>query len=305
MRSSTKVKPINLSVVLEWGGLGDQICRLPAIKKMVSNPHVFIKLHCPSYFLDFAKEMLKDIPQIEFLTLSDPKLPFGMDFNPDKLSSLAIHLVHHAYMFLLGELPDDASYLKAPLGPRVQEGDYVIITTGFTAKVREWDPSSVNAVVNWCLDNQYIPIFLGSKEIKHNDVENINATFSNEIQWDQGKDLRGQTSLMEALHLMQYAKAVVGVDNGLLHLAGMTDVPIIAGYTSVLAKHRMPIRNNIIGYNVTTVEPDNCYGCQSLIKFDFNHDFRICYHGDYTCTKELTSNKWIRALEFVLKGTHA
>lgn len=291
--------------MLEWGGLGDNICRLPAIRYAIrQSPHLTLKLHCPAYFKEFAQAALEGVERIEFATLGEPYGTYGVDFNPAKLSSMGLHLIHHAYLSLIGEIPDDASYIKMPIGPREQSGDYVIITTGYTANVREWAPSSVNATVNWCLDNGYIPIFLGAKEAKHNDNENIRATFSDEIQWDQGKDLRGKTTLLEALHLMQHAKAVVGVDNGLLHLAGMTDTPIIAGYTSALAKHRMPIRNNIMGYKVTTVEPDSCYGCQSLMKFEFQQDFRVCYHADLKCVKELTADKWVRALNFVLKGSH-
>jgi ADP-heptose:LPS heptosyltransferase len=77
-------------------------------------------------------------------------------------------------------------------------------------------------------------------------------------------DLRDASPLLESLKIINYAKFIVGVDNGLFHLAGLTQTPIVAGYTTVAPELRMPYRNNKLGWNVGPCVPQSEWRfCQS------------------------------------------
>ena len=95
------------------------------------------------------------------------------------------------------------------------------------------------------------------------------------------------------------AEVVVGLDNGLLHLAACTPVKIVAGYTTVKPAHRMPYRVGELGYKVWPVVPDlalKCRYCQSKAGFVYKFDFRSCYYGDYECTINLSADKYIKKI---------
>jgi ADP-heptose:LPS heptosyltransferase len=99
------------------------------------------------------------------------------------------------------------------------------------------------------------------------------------------------------------AKTIVGVDNGLLHVAGCTNIPIVGGYTSVDPEHRMPYRNNIMGWNYYPVvppesEPEKFF--QSRYDFIMEHDYRKSYLGNDSLIKSLTPELYINELEKIL-----
>ncbi len=108
---------------------------------------------------------------------------------------------------------------------------------------------------------------------------------------------------------MSKAKAVVGVDNGLLHVAGCTGVAIVGGFTTVRPEIRMPIRHNILGWNYHAVIPDkslDCSFCQQDTNFLYGHDYRKCWYKEkkerteILCIKQLTADKFKTILESIL-----
>jgi ADP-heptose:LPS heptosyltransferase len=115
--------------------------------------------------------------------------------------------------------------------------------------------------------------------------------------------IREKTTLIEAGNIIAGAQVICGLDNGLLHLAGCTDTPIVAAYTTVRPEHRLPYRHGSLGSGCYVVEPDEdlaCRFCQSNMDFEFTHDFRDCFYKDFKCTKQITADKFIRKLDELL-----
>jgi hypothetical protein len=157
------------------------------------------------------------------------------------------------------------------------------------------------------------PVLLGTTEKLDVGIPNdgIEAKISSEIDKSLFVDLTNKTTLVEALGVIQRAKAVVGVDNGLLHLAHCTDVPIVYGLSSLLPEHRIPYRapapprtameafhGGVREHGATEIIVADvpCSGCQSR-GFAINNDWRTCLFDDYACTLTLTSAKYLAKLK--------
>lgn len=319
MRPDTKYRPIKLNIYLSKGGLGDSIARLPAINYLLSAyPHIeHVQVFCQDYFVEFGMHLLRaHAGRVQLYGYSMQEEVLGREeaaseqrpaMMTDSVhhTTMRTHLTDHAFHTLTDSAPLDAkwkNYLKAAsmTRPTGLPKEYVVVTTGFTAANREWLPGYVNEVVK---ASPLPVVFLGKNETAFYAVKGgtTEATFRTEVEFDRGLNLVDKTDLFEACNIMAHAKAVLGVDNGLLHLAACTDVPIVAGYTSVSPLHRMPYRRDQLGWNVYPVGPDlACKFCQTQMGFVYHFDFRRCYYNDYTCVKEITPDKFIRGLEWAL-----
>jgi ADP-heptose:LPS heptosyltransferase len=347
-RTGTGTRPQEILVTFDFGGLGDMITRLPALEYLLREaPHLSIYLFTYDYFYDFMEIWLKEhFPQgrvfhmkmsIKEQFLRDrPKkavLPY-LDFNPERNTSTKMHLIDHGYLVLNDMVPYDQALRNYPklsllgivnslrgaqFSQLVRENPdnfyeafktpYVVLTTGATCKAREWPVGEINDVIDFLVRNGITPVFLGSKEMPlGNKHEHIGVEFKEGVAYDRGIDLRGSTTLLGALKVMSEASCIVGVDNGLLHLAAMSDVPIIMGLTNTVIEHRVPIRRGVLGWNVETVLPDpdlECQGCQSKWLMPFGANFKFCGYKDYKCVEQMRASKFIGALKRVLnlKGT--
>ena len=309
MRGANDFRPTELHILFKKGGLGDTVARLPAVRYILdSYQHITtIRLFLQDYAVDLATHLLNDgrvevygYSKMPALLEQYPDTP-GMTTDSEHHTTLRTHLTDHAFHTLVDEVPPQAAkdYLRirpdeivstiAPISK-----PYVVITTGFTADVREMLPAYVNEVASWIIANGRQVVFLGKKESEFwaGRQPPTEATFREEIEYSVGLDLRDKTSLLEAAKIMGEAEAVVGLDNGLLHLAACTDVPIIAGYTSVPPEIRMPYRNGELGWNVKPVflstKQLGCSGCQKQAAFVYGMDFRRCYYNSYDCIRMLT-----------------
>lgn len=323
MRGVQDLRPIDLHLVFTNGGLGDSIARLASVRYAANNFHHLteIRLFVQDYFVDLAAHLLNHpkvkvygYSRLEEITEKNPKTP-GKVTDNNHHTTLRTHLTDHAFHTLIDTVPEginDKDYPrirpeKIMLSHKIPEaGKFVVITTGFTAFVRELLPQYVNEITAHCIKRGYQVVFLGREE----NVYHIGKALSTktefrigDIDYSVGVDLRDKTTLLEAAKIMGQAACVVGLDNGLLHLAATTDVPIVAGYTSVDPIHRVPYRHGILGWNVVEVLPPTSLGCrfcQTQMAFVYNTDHRRCYYGDYMCVLETTSKKYIKALDQVL-----
>lgn len=303
---------VTLNIQFRNGGLGDQVCRLPAVKFLLDTAKNLeqIQLFVPDYFVDFARELLNEYPTKRVLVLpesflihADKKIPCLIT-NEDYHSSMKTHLVDYTFRVLadMDVENEHKNYLqlRLPAKERILHTlppEYVVISTGFTAPVRCWLPESVNKVVDWIKEQGLRVVFLGKKNVD----DKLKGSFLEQVNYQKGIDLTDKTTLVEACHIMGYAKAVVGLDNGLLHVAGCTKVPIVAGYSSVAPQFRLPYRNGVLGWNCYTVEPDeHCRYCQSSCLLNGEQDFRLCFYKDYHCIKSLSAPLWIEQLKKAL-----
>ena len=299
MREGTQLKPQHIHVIFNEGGMGDAVCRMAACNYVAQHyPHVRIGVWVPDYFVKFAglvahprleirpfsniqswrepvKVIKTDIPEHTLIRnhLIDQSFNLIVDMHvPDKDKNYPVFRAHEV----------DTDFLKLP-------EKFVVVTTGFTAPVRELTASNVNGIVDYIIANGYEVVFLGSSSSKNGAKKelDIKGNFSDEIDYSKGRNYIDKTHLHLSAAIIAKSSGIVGLDNGLLHVAGCTDVPIVAGFTTVDPDQRLPIRHGIRGWNCYPVVPKDldCRFCQSRMNFVYDHDFRNCYYGDYKCVK--------------------
>lgn len=183
---------------------------------------------------------------------------------------------------------------------------YAVITTGVTTPSRHVKPEYWNYVIEHIRAQGLTPVFLGKRVTDTGNVRNIHTVYSDELRMDLGLNLLDQTSLMQAAAVMSRAAYVVGHDNGLLHLAGCTEVPIVFGYNLASPEHREPIRTVGRTYNVT-LRPEElaCIHCQSNTNFVIGYNFRECFYKDLACVPKLFENgaeRWKQAMNAALEN---
>jgi ADP-heptose:LPS heptosyltransferase len=310
--------PTWINVLFDDGGLGDCIARLPAVKFIYDNhSHVHIHLYVPDFFYDFAKSCLKGTEKRITVTKWSSIGKAHKSGYPTKIfrtnpyTNLASHMTEHAFQIICNTVPEDKNvlnYLKPDLSKISIEhfnlpNNYVVITTGYTAPVREFLPEHINAISQYVESRGFTPVFLGKKNTASGLEHVIEGSFNTEIDYSVGIDLIDKTDLFQATKICQNAKAVVGLDNGILHLAGCTDVPIVGGFTTVNPIHRMPYRNGVLGDNYYAVVPPDtlkCRFCQSNWQFTYNHEFTTCKYEDLKCLSQVEASLYISQLEKLL-----
>lgn len=315
--------PTFVNVLFDNGGCGDLVAWLPALKFIYNtHPHVTLNVWVPDFFLEFAANSLRGTrKRINLNKLSDlsrvNRNHQTISFKMQNYTNLGAHMTEHAFEVICHTKPDDKNHLNY-LSLDLTNTDinkfnlpekYVVITTGFTAAVREFLPEHVNKISQYVISKGYTPVFLGKHTTNTGIKHVIKGTFNNEIDYSAGLDLIDKTSLIECVKICGGSHAVVGLDNGILHLAGCTDVPIVGGFTTVNPKHRMPYRHGNIGlqyYSVVPQESLKCRFCQSNWQFTNGHDFTKCYYvekeqdTEIKCLKELSADLYIEQLEKIL-----
>lgn len=308
-----QTKTINL--MLLDGGVGDHIASLVAVDYIYRKyPWLKLILWMPDFLTELAKNLLPEGANINGMSQMrgkyEPHRPTKTTRWDGSTSPMKIHCLSYAFLKLCDEIPaiEEQNYLRIKPDTIVTKDfnlpeKYVVITTGFTADVREWPAKEINKVIVYLLSKGVTPVFLGQKNTKTGVASNIKGSFREEIEYDKGISLIDKTTLSEAALIMENSRAVLGVDNGLLHLAGCTSAPIIGGFTTVSPEIRMPVRNNQLGWNYYPVTPDeslDCKFCQEKTNFLYGHDYRNCLFKDAKknlCTTQMTAEKFIKHLE--------
>jgi hypothetical protein len=304
-------KTQTVNFIFMQGGLGDAVAALPVLK-YVQNKYTWITplIWMPDFMVDFSKELL---PEMQIKGYSDMKKHYDQR-KPTKttqwdgiVSPMKIHCTDYAFLKLCDEIPsiEEKNFLQ--LDPDNSYGlqtelpkDYIVLTTGFTAEVREFPAATVNAIAQWCADNSIEVVWLGKKATGTGGSYVIKGAFNQQIDYTKGLDLIDKTTLLQAAYVMGKAKAVLGVDNGLLHVAGCTDTNIIGGFTTVSPEIRIPVRNNELAYKYYTVTPEpelGCRFCQQKTNFLYNHDYKFCMYNDKLCVSDMTAEKFITILK--------
>lgn len=310
-RKATKLPLKSYNLTLHQGGLGDLIAHLPAVKYILDHhPQILAELWVHDYGVDLCKKLFQDYPhcKVKGLSKKDQYKNNQMARSPyaHKISNLSCHLVEHGFYTMVHTSVEDRHKNYLQMEPIDVSGfnlpeKYVVVTTGFTSLTRQWKKESIDETVDYIILKGYTPVFIGKANTATGTDHVITGNF--DADYTKGIDLINSTSLFEAHGIMANAKCVIGLDNGLCHLAAMSKVPIVMGFTSVEPRHRLPYRDNILGKDCYVVKPKDlkCFGCQSNFNFaDNSHDFKYCYYDDYKCIDLMTSDLWIEQLEKLL-----
>lgn len=314
IRNGTQFPKLNINFLLNTGGLGDNIAALPALRYIKDKyPWITPYVYVPDYFLPIVKNMMPDIiarPFSKGEKLFNGKWPARQTMLKGH-DSLSTHLVDYNFHALANKQVEDKdkNYLKLNLDWIHTEKfklpkEYVTIATGFTAPIRKFPSHTVNLIIDY-LNGKQIPIvFLGNHQTSAGAMVNdIIGDFSQEINYNKGIDLIDKTSLLEAGKIIANSKCLLGIDNGLMHLAGCSNTKIVGGYTSVSPELRLPYRDGILGKNCYIIEPPDSQPekyIQSRLDFVYDHDFKFSFAKNDDLVNSLTSEMFINQLEKLL-----
>lgn len=300
----------NVNILIADGGMGDLLCALVPVNYILSTVN-WIRpiIYVPDYLLDFSRNVLPKHADIrnytEAKTRYNEKFPGLTTQWKSQHTPMRTHPIDYSYRMLTDGDGKDKNYLKFNNTDNTFNlpEKYVVLSVGAAAKTKELPNDVLNDITDYVKSKGHTPIFLG-KEKSNSGVgdKGIVASMS-DIDYSKGINLVNKTNLCEAASVISQAKAFIGMEGGLTHLAAFTDVPIIAGYTFVSPEVMMPTRNNEKGYKVYPVVPEvslACRYCQSNIPLLYGHDFRNCIYEDYLCVQQLTFEKFKEQIDKVL-----
>lgn len=320
-RPGTRLPEHRIAFVLNAGGIGDYIHWTRAIQWAVSehkNLSGFVVT--PTFFADLARlwfaeyaprfsvKVCDDLSRLQ----EDPEMHgVGMRFPTayESMNAIGWHLfpLGFAYYGSTDRVPPEWNTLPPIRGDEAVSPiyaklhNYAVITVNATSPVRTLPSQTVNEIALWLRSRGVTPVFLGKRSL----LGDYGAETPEGINFSLGVDLREKTNLVEAAVVMARAKAVVGLDNGLLHLACCSSVPVVFAFTTADPRHRVPPRQK--GAKTVVITPPeslSCRFCQSNMKFLIGHDFRNCVYGDTLCCKLLTSDPFITALERIISPSN-
>lgn len=313
----TTRKIINFAFTQGDLGLGDQVCYMAAIKYIAeNNPQVNGRVYCVEWFVPIAENVL-----FPWLTqnggkwkvqhreaLTEQKLKSRLTLAPTTfpISRIGSHAVDLGFIYFMqtnpapesGNFYPELDLSKVDISHYNLPESYVVFSPGATNQPKRWPAVGVNRTAKHCLSKGITPVFLGSRDFR----PQIPTLIDKDYDFSVGIDLMDQTTLLEAAKIMAGAKVVVGIDNGLMHLAAMTEAPIVLGYTVSSPDHTKPRRRKGVIHNIYP-EPEQlpCIFCQSNMRMMFSHDFKNCLYKDNLCTVALgDTDGWNRLIDKVL-----
>ncbi len=304
-----------VNILIANGGLGDLLCSLVAVDYNVKTyTNVTFLVWVPDYLLDFAKHVLPRGTSVRNYTEAKTKYNETLPAVSTKWSSFhtpmrthpvdyAFHVLSDKHIYSLNEKnylqinPEKINIKKFQLPEK-----YVVLGCASVEPVKEMPIQTMNEIIDFVISKGYTPVFLGKTLTKtgYKDL-NIKAK-ALEVDYSKGINLIDKTSLLESAAILSGSKSFIGMDGGLLHLAGCTYTNIVAGFTIVSPSHIAPIRYGMQKYKFYAIEPDenipNRY-YQTNNNFDYNTDYRK-FPGWEKVVENLTSDKFIKVLEEIL-----
>lgn len=309
----TEKRDVIFSMMLEGeptAAMGDCIAWMAAIQYIAEN-YNYVQGHLvvPKYFKELAGRFMERHRHWKVhteLATCPNKVQIKQQME-HPVNATAMHLVDLGFIYYLGTdsvPPESKLYpvlnLKGVKLPKqLRELRYVVMTPVIEANNRRMTAEAFNAVCDHLNQIGLTPVFLGKTG-----MERRSGSIDEKYDLSRGLDLINKTSLLEAAQIMDHAQMVIGIDNGLLHLAGCTSATILYGYTMVGPTHRRINRRH--GWTVELYGDKAqlpCLFCQEKVRFFLHHDFRTCVYQENTpqCVKMLNKESWIANIDMVVK----
>lgn len=243
----------------------------------------------------------------------DTKLPVVYP-NTNKHTSIRMDLVDN-FSINLGDCilkETEKNYpsvdkAKLPKNP-IESKNYVVLAYGAAVEHRRMLPEVFKQIKDYFLNQGIDVVLLGKSDfqtIAKNPYEKkdvLTVTSFEETDFSGCINYIDKTTLPEAISIIYDANMLIGVDNGLMHLAGLTETPVVGGYTLVDPYFRLPYRHNVKGWEFYLVEPDSeCRYCQTDNFEVYGVNFLYCNSGTKECQNSLTADKWIKQIKKVKK----
>lgn len=305
MRPKTRMHRYFVNFAFNESGLGDYLNYSSALIWLSKNsPWIDGRLFVSESFVQLFKHIF-DIHRVRFEVMPgeeagkfiEPGTPVigpelkinGQNVNPQLLNPIGCHLIDLGFAYYANKCPAPEGVTlphisfpqsKVPHKIRHLRGKYIVIPTGVMVPSRFVSGDHINPLVQFIKENGFTPVFIGKK----NSVPNLTTVFADDINYGAGLDLRDQTDLLTAGAIMEGSAAVMGLDNGMLHLASCTNANVLFGYSIAGPDQRAPRRTWGKTYNMFLSSNDlACANCQSHLKLMLGHTFHKCFYGDNKC----------------------
>lgn len=295
----------------ENGAMGDYINWMASIK-WVAEKYTFLRGHliCPGWFVPIAANVLKGFDKWKVYHEIPDKFKEGYPIKQAPIhpvNATMVHLLDLGFLYYAGINPPplegafyptlDLEETRTPA--KLRDKKYIVMTPGATAASRTMPAETFNRIKAYILCLGYTPVFVGVTSMNK---KKRKVSIDPGYDFSHGIDLIDQTTPLQAAKVMANAEMVVGLDNGLLHLAAMTDVPIVFGYTIAGPVHRRPLRKQGVLVELYSTEEElPCTFCQERVRFFYDHDFENCIYKDFQCIKNLDAKAFNHAIDVALK----
>lgn len=292
---------------LNGAAVGDLVAAAPVLKYMIEYYH-----HTTDYRVAMVRdfrELFPFVPDDKIIDIAqkyDPTFAvrklnmFGEGGNVARLTPSRFKLTHYASIGLTGRILSDDKLKYIPL-PEVDVSKFnvdfskaAIFSTTSRDITRFWKGPEILKTAEYVQSKGLTPVYVG--RTGNFSIWKTLATTDFEYP-GFGVDLRNQTTLTELATIMGKSKVVFALDSGPMHLAFTTDTAVVAGFTNVDPRLRIPLRNP--GCKTQIVIPKvPCRFCQSDMNLDF-WAFTKCPRGMEApqCTLEMTGEAFIDAFE--------
>lgn len=305
--------------ILNTIAMGDVVAAAPVIKYLLDNYYVTPESHMvivKKQFYPFFETFVNPTNIVDFDSTEKPfwgipeKYPCGTlnkktDARFTRNTPKQMHLSTYASLCFSDSLIPLEHLDYVPLKPvdishfNVDFSKAVVLVTSYRDVTRMWYAQDILNLAIWIQNNGLIPVFIGKTDMDtHLEKKHLipKSSLPDDVS-GFGVDLRNKTTIPELASIMSQAVAVCGVDSGPIHIAGTTKTPIICGYPTVAAEHRIPTRKEGKTYAITP--KIDCYNCESKWRTSY-WNFEKCFFEHADCCKEFTADKYIKHLEEIL-----
>lgn len=320
IRKRTDTLPVRECHILNnLCGIGDVVASLPTFKwlertakerKFKYIVFTYFKEDLFDYFFDPASEVIKFLP-IEKMNKSSAYRNgqwTGLKSFHLYPTTLHCHAVDYVPVFVADYNLRGAerNYPRFPVEKvnldkfEIDFSNCIALSVTATQKIKQFFPEAVRDVAAWIKSNtSFQPLFLGSSKLINEHLK-LFSYLPEGTDTSIGINLINKTTVPEAVAILSKVKCIVGMDGGMIHLAGMTDTPIVCGYTHTRPEDKMPVRNGFTGWNCFPVTPEDSLDCRFCMysRKAVHEDFSYCMYDDYKCA--LTGPQFIAQLERVI-----
>lgn len=312
-----RIKPYQ-QIDLPLSNIGDVLLALPAARYVMKN-HIF-GLEDSCLFSNYHEFLqCTDIVDLCTLVTVRGKVAFPtFRFKPDMLrKGYRVghkHKALEAFWFIgMDDVPVEelnyVRYRKDSLAPSISDKKFAVVCATFSDRRRKFTDEAMAELLEYLKASGYVPVLVGVT--RRTWQEKVRFGEYN-VDYSGCVNMVNKTRPDSLMQMLDEATVVISPDNGILHLAGCTDTPMVGYYTIIDHKYVAPIRGNEIGKDCINVEADiMCMGCYPRTDMFYKcagtenpyEDDPVVGHeleGDADCVKALSKGQLIEAVKEVI-----
>lgn len=309
-QSGLRAEPLEIAFVYNAGGLGDYINWTPGLLHALrTNPHLKGWIVAPGFFSDLARlwfapfsdrfeiRVCDDLSRLEGLSEMNYVAPNREQYaNASNTPFVRLGFIYYAQDSRVprGTLLPPIRGDEAAIDHFALPENYAVLTPNATMETKRLPAPLLNRIISGLTERGITPVLLGRSE----PIGGYRTDSAEGLDLRLVRDLRDGTTTLETAALLARARFVFGLDNGLLHLAACSAVPIIWAFTIASPEFVLPPRQK--GARTVLVEPPAslpCRYCNNNIRFALGFDFKTCLHENYLCIKAIDAESILRAVD--------